>query len=163
MGGDHYITSTNMNHNSLKAWKIIKIFPMIPSYLVSVNQVAHQFLISSRGMMSNKPKRPALSPTAEEFMVYPFSEEEHRRGIATLKNNKIAGIYDVFVEQLNNFGTKTHSWCLQCSTTASLITRSNNMENIEDHRHIKTCERLRHLKATGQYPFSATRTDYTNY
>ena len=49
--------------------------------------------------MSNKPKRPVLSPTAEESMVYPFSEEEYRRGIATLKNNKAAGIDDVLVEQ----------------------------------------------------------------
>ena len=48
--------------------------------------------------MSNTPKRPVLSPTAEESMVYPFSEKEYRRGIATLKNNKDAGIDYVFVE-----------------------------------------------------------------
>ena len=48
--------------------------------------------------MSTKPKRPELSPIAEESMDYPFSKEEYRRGIATLKNNKAAGIDDVRVE-----------------------------------------------------------------
>ena len=70
--------------------------------------------------MSNKPKRPVrvsddhLSPTAEESMVYPFSEEEYRRGIATLKNNKTAEIDDVglLVEQLKNIRPKTHKWLL---------------------------------------------------
>ena len=52
--------------------------------------------------MSNKPKRPVLSSTAEESMVYPFSEEEYRRGISTLNNNKAAGIDDVLVEELKN-------------------------------------------------------------
>ena len=62
------ITSTNMTHNSRKAWKIIKHLsnnptsPITPC-LVSANQVAHQLLINSRGIMSNKPKRPVLSPT----------------------------------------------------------------------------------------------------
>ena len=60
--------STNMTHNSRKAWKIIKhlsndpTLPIAPC-LVSANQVAHQLLINSRGTMSNKPKRSVLSPT----------------------------------------------------------------------------------------------------
>ena len=43
-------------------------------------------------------------------MVYPFSEEEYRRGIAVLKNNKAAGIDDELAEQINNIGPKTHKW-----------------------------------------------------
>ena len=106
-----------MTHNSRKAWKIIKQLsnnptsPIAPC-LVSANQVAHQLLINSRGTMSNKTKQPVISPAAEESMVYPFSEEEYRRGIATLKNNKAAGIDDVLVEQLNNLGPNTHNWLL---------------------------------------------------
>ena len=106
-----------MTHNSRKACKIIKHLsndpasPIAPC-LVNANQVAHQLLINSRGTMSNKPKRPVLSPTAEESLVYPFSEEEYRRGIATLKNNKAAGIDNVLGEQLNNFVPKTHKWLL---------------------------------------------------
>ena len=101
---EEVIASTNMTHNSHKAWKIIKhlsndpISPIAPC-LVSANQVAHQLLINSRGTMSNKPKLPVLSPTAEESLVYPFREADYRRGIATLKN-KAAGIDDVLVEQL---------------------------------------------------------------
>ena len=37
----------------------------------------------------------------------PFSEEEYRGSIATLKNNKAARIDDVLVEQLKNIGPKT--------------------------------------------------------
>ena len=107
-----------MTHNSRKACMIIKHLsndltsPIAPC-LVSANQVAHQLLINRRGTISNKPKRPVLSPTAEESMVYPFSEEEYRRGgIATLKNNKAAGIDDVLVELLNQLGLNTHKWLL---------------------------------------------------
>ena len=45
-------------------------------------------------------------------MVYPFSEEESRKGVAILKNNKAAGRDDVLVEQLKNLGPKTHRWLL---------------------------------------------------
>ena len=107
--------------------------------------------------MSNKPKRPVLSPTAEELKVYPFSEEEFRRGISTLKNNKAAGIDDVLAEQLNNLGPKTHKWLLamlnNCFTQNKILTI---WWKSKDHRHIKN------LKGTGQYPLCATRTNYTN-
>ena len=63
-------------------------------------------------MRSNKPKQHVLSLTAVESMDYPFSEEEYRRGIATLKNKKAAGIDDVLVEPLKNLGSKTHKWLL---------------------------------------------------
>ena len=96
---EEVITSTNMTHTSRKAWKIINHLSNDPTSttapcLVSANQVAHQLLIKSRGMMSYKPEPPVLSPTAEESMIYPFSEEEYIRGIATLKNNKAAEIYN---------------------------------------------------------------------
>ena len=58
---EEVITSTNMTHNSRKAWNIIKHLSSDPTSpiaasLVSANQVAHQLLINSRGTMSNKPK-----------------------------------------------------------------------------------------------------------
>ena len=98
-----------MIHSSRKAWKIIKNIsndptsPIAPC-LVCANQVDHQ----QQRYDNNKPKRPVLTLTAEESMVHPFSEKEYRRGIATLKNNKAAGIDDV--EQLNNIGPKPHKW-----------------------------------------------------
>ena len=45
-------------------------------------------------------------------MAHPFSEEEYKKGIAALKNNKAAGRDDVLVEQLNNLGQKANK-CLQ--------------------------------------------------
>ena len=35
-------------------------------------------------------------------MVYPFSEEECRRGVALLKNNEAEGRDDILVEQMKN-------------------------------------------------------------
>ena len=43
-------------------------------------------------------------------MVSAFSEEEYRKCIAALKNNKAAGIDDILVEQLKNLGPKAHKW-----------------------------------------------------
>ena len=59
--------------------------------------------------MPTKPKRPVL-PTVEGLpsVVSAFSEE-YRKGIAALKYNKAAGIYDVLVEQLKNLGPKAHN------------------------------------------------------
>ena len=39
-------------------------------------------------------------------MSHPFSEEEYKKGIAALKNNKSAGRDDVLVEQLKDLGQK---------------------------------------------------------
>ena len=43
-------------------------------------------------------------------MVSPFSEDEYRKGVAILKNNKAAGRDDVLVEQLKNLGPNAHKW-----------------------------------------------------
>ena len=43
-------------------------------------------------------------------MAHPLSEEEYKKGIAALKNNKAAGRDDVLVEQLNNLGQKANKW-----------------------------------------------------
>ena len=39
-----------------------------------------------------------------------LTEEEYKKGIAKLKNKKVAGIDDVLVEQLNNLGPQAHRW-----------------------------------------------------
>ena len=50
--------------------------------------------------MPSKPKRPVLPPATEEdySMVYTFSEEEYRKGVAIVKNNRASGRDDVLVE-----------------------------------------------------------------
>ena len=37
-------------------------------------------------------------------MIYPFSEEEYKKGIATLKNENETGIDDSLAELINNLG-----------------------------------------------------------
>ena len=62
---EEVITSTNMTHNSRKAWKTINKISNDPTSsnppcLVTANQVAHQLLVNDRGTMPPKPKRPVL-------------------------------------------------------------------------------------------------------
>ena len=59
---------------------------------------------------ANKAKCPAL-PTVEgkPSLVSAFSEDEYRKRIAALKNNKTADIDDILVEQLKNLGPKAHN------------------------------------------------------
>ena len=99
---EEVITSTNMTHNSRKAWTTIRKLSNDPTTsnhpcLFSANQVVHQVLINGRGTMPSKPKRNILSPATEGdySMVYPFSEEEYRKGVAILTNDKAAGRGDV--------------------------------------------------------------------
>ena len=113
---EEVITSINLTHNSRKAWQTIKKLyndPTSPNppCLVNSNQVAHHLLVNGQGTMPTKPKCPAL-PTVEgtPSLVSAFSEEEYRKGIAALKNNKEAGIDDILVEQLKNLGPKAHKW-----------------------------------------------------
>ena len=80
--------------------------------------------------MSNKPKRPVLSPTAEESMVYPLSEEEYRRGIATLKNNRPDGIDDVLVEHQTDTAC---SWLVCHSATVGGTVRGNTVQIVSTY------------------------------
>ena len=82
-GWEEFITSTNMTHNSRKAWKTIRKLSNDPTTsnlpcLVSVNQVAHQLLVNGKDTMSSKPKRSVLPPEQKEITqwYYPFSKEE---------------------------------------------------------------------------------------
>ena len=116
---EEVITSTNMIHNSRKAWKTINKLSndptsSNPSCLVTANQVAHQLLVNGRGTMPSKPKRPVLPPATEgdTSKVYPFSEGEYNKGVPALKNHKADGRDDILVEQLNHFGPKAHKWLL---------------------------------------------------
>ena len=67
---EEVITSTNMTHNSWKAWKTINKLSNDPTSsnppcLVTANQVAHQILVNGRGTMPSKPKQPVLPPETE--------------------------------------------------------------------------------------------------
>ena len=47
-------------------------------------------------------------------MLYTFNEEEYRKGVVILKNNKAAGRDDVLVEQLKNLGHKAQRAAGNC-------------------------------------------------
>ena len=101
------ITLTDLTSNSRKAWQTIRKISNDPTAskphcLATDNQVAHQLLTNGRGEIPTKPKCPKLSPISEDgsSLEFPFTEEKYKKGIATLKNKKAAGIDDVLVEQL---------------------------------------------------------------
>ena len=142
---EEVITSIDMTHNSRKAWQSIKKLsndPTSPSppCLVNSNQVAHHLLANGQGTMPTKPKCPAL-PTVEgkPSLVSAFSEEEYRKAIAALKNNKAAGIDDILVEQLKNLGHKAHKWL---HTMLHREQDPQGMEAIKVYRHIEANEGL---------------------
>ena len=62
--------------------------------------------------MPTKPKCPKLIPISEDdsSLVFPFTEEEYKKGIAILKNKKAAGIDDVLVEQQKDLVPRAHRW-----------------------------------------------------
>ena len=106
----------DLTHNSRQAWQTIKKLsndPTSPNHLclVNSNQVAYHLLVNGQGTIPTKPKCPTL-PTVEgkPSLVSELSEEEYRKGIAALKNNKAAGIDDILVEQLKNLGPRAHKW-----------------------------------------------------
>ena len=67
---EEVITSTDLTHNSRRAWQTIRKLSNDPTTpnppcLVHANQVAHQLLINGQGTMSTKQKRPILPPIQE--------------------------------------------------------------------------------------------------
>ena len=110
--------------------------------LVNANQVARQLLINGQGTMPTKPKRPILPPIQEgtPTMAHPFIEEEYIKGIAALKNNKAAGIYDVLVEKLKHLGLKDNKWLHTMLNVC--FTGNRTWGESQDYRHIQARERL---------------------
>ena len=62
--------------------------------------------------MTTKSKCPKVSLISEDesSLVFPFTEEEYKNGIATLKNKKAAGIDDALGEHLKHLGSRAHRW-----------------------------------------------------
>ena len=70
-------------------------------------------------------------------MVHPFREEEYKKGIAALKNNKVASRDDVQVEQLKHLGQMANKWL---HTMLNVCFTGNK---IQDYRQTQARERLR--------------------
>ena len=82
----------NHRRKALKTIRTLSGDPTTPNppCLVSANQNAHTLLVKGRSNMPSKPTRPVLTLMTEgdTSMVYSFSEEEYRKGVTVLKNNK---------------------------------------------------------------------------
>ena len=135
------ITSTDLTGNSRKAWQTIRKISNDPTaskppYLVTANQVVHQLLVNGRGEMPTKTKCHKLSTISEDdsSLVFPFTEEEYKNGIATLKNKKAAGIDDILVEQLKNLGPRVHRWL---HSMLNVCFTENRIRKAQVHLHKK--------------------------
>ena len=113
----YYLSISWVTGNSRKVCQIIRkisndpIAPK-PPCLVTANQVAHQLLVNGRGEIPTKPKCPKLSPVSgdDSSLVLPFTEEQYKKDIVTLKNKKEVGIDDILVKEQNNLGPRAHRW-----------------------------------------------------
>ena len=167
---EEVITSTDLTHNSRRAWQTIRKLTNDPTTpnppcLVIANQVAHQLLINGQETMPTKPKLPILPPMQEgtPTIAYPFSVEEYKGDIAALKNNNAAGRDDVLVEQLKHLGQKANKWL---HTMLNVCFTGNKIPKI--WRQSKSIAILKPgkdsliLETTDQSPSYAIRTNFTN-
>ena len=88
-------------------------------------------------------------------MAHPFSEEEYKKGIAALKNNKAAGRDDVLVEQLKHLGQNANKWL----HTMLRKQDPQDMETIQDYCHTQARETPRFRRSTDQSPSHAICTN----
>uniref|UniRef100_H3ARY9 Endonuclease/exonuclease/phosphatase domain-containing protein n=1 Tax=Latimeria chalumnae TaxID=7897 RepID=H3ARY9_LATCH len=113
------IESTDMTHNSKKAWEMIRKLTNDPQkgdqhYNVTANQVTHQLIL-------NTTKQPELrlhlddEPDHSE-LTQPFSLEKLNIVINTIKTETAAGLDDIRTEQIKHFGPATCEWLLKLFT-----------------------------------------------
>ena len=103
------IESTDMTHNSKKAWATIRKLcddPCKPKQHcnTTANQVAHQRLDRQR-----YPDDPGFTRA--------FTAAELDIGIRVLKNDKAPGLDDIQTELIKQFGPKARDWLLRFLTT----------------------------------------------
>lgn len=77
---------------------------------VQANQIAHQLIKNGKITGSHKIGKEKIQrePDRETREISkPFNLEELNKAIGTCKSGKAAGLDDIKVEQIKNFGTKT--------------------------------------------------------
>ena len=112
MGFEEVITSTDLTHNSRKSWKTIRSLSNDTTVNFSIsNDYQPSCTITYQWQRQHgQSKGPYTTPSrrGRYFKGVPFSEEEYRKGITTLKNNKAVGTYDILMEQLQILGPSSH-------------------------------------------------------
>ncbi|VVC42657.1 Reverse transcriptase domain, partial [Cinara cedri] len=116
------LDKTDMKHSSKEAWGLIKRLNSDPTDAkglsnVSPDQIAHQLLLNSKTKKSkqeDKPTKRIIRNKEKErnHLSRPFDEDEMNIAIETMKLRKAAGLDNIFVEQIRNFGPKAKQWLL---------------------------------------------------
>ncbi|CAI6371000.1 unnamed protein product [Macrosiphum euphorbiae] len=116
------VESIDMKHSSQKAWGLMKKLNNDPKQrnsqnLTTPDQIAHQLLLNGKGQRETNQKRTQKKHTTENEECGHFKEqfniEELNEAIKMLKNRKAAGLDDICVEQIKEFGPKTKQWILE--------------------------------------------------
>eukprot|EP00102_Acyrthosiphon_pisum_P023732 XP_016660942.1 PREDICTED: RNA-directed DNA polymerase from mobile element jockey-like [Acyrthosiphon pisum] len=116
------VESINVKHSSQKAWGLMKKINNDPKQNNSQNittpdQIAHRLLLNGKGQRETNHKRTQKKHTTENEEYGHFKEqlniEELNEAIEMLKNRKAAGLDDLCVEQIKEFGPKTKQWVLE--------------------------------------------------
>ena len=124
------IESTDMTHNSNKAWSTIRKLcddPCKPKQHcnTTANQVAHQLLLNGRA--PNRQPNELLDrqryPDDPGF-TRAFTAAELDIGIRLLKNGKAPGLDDIQTELIKQFGPEARDWLLcfvnNCTATKKI-------------------------------------------
>ena len=125
------IKSTDMTHNSKKAWSTIRKLcddPCRPNqhYNTTANQVAHQLLLNGR-----VPNRhPKVRLDRERYPEDPgftraFTAAELDIGNRVLKNAKAPGLDDIQTELIKQFQQSCQHWIIKKRSTAERIELTN--------------------------------------
>jgi len=109
------VESIDMKHSSQKAWGLMKKLNNDPKQRNSQNittpdQIAHQLLLNGKGQRETNQKRTQKKHTTENEECGHFKEQfniELNEAIKMHKNKKAAGLDDICVEQIKEFGPKT--------------------------------------------------------
>jgi hypothetical protein len=116
------IKSIGIKHSSHKAWGLMKklnndLKQRNSQVITTPNQIAHQFLLNGKGQKDINRKRTEEKHKTiyEEYGHFKeqFNIEELNEAIKMLKNRKAAGLDDMCVEQIKEFGPKTKQWILE--------------------------------------------------
>ena len=109
-----------MAKNNHKAWNLIRKLNNDNTKLtqqhcnITANKIAHQLLLNSKTPHSIKQLKPNLK--TNDFnpqFTKPFSFQELKCCISTLKNGKATGLDNILTEELKHFGPKALKWLLQ--------------------------------------------------
>ena len=109
-----------MARNSRKAWNLIG--KLNNDYTkstqqhcnIAANKISSQLLLNGKTPQSNKQLKPNLK--TDDFNPHftkPFSLQELKCCISTLKNGKATRLDNILTEELKHFGPKALNWLLQ--------------------------------------------------